>query len=130
MINQEFKARGTKYQVLTNLGICCRELEGLKVMSLRTCVHRFCSVCKNLSTNLIHSWCISYRTLIGFHLSSYDIIQSKTSISFQRYRKKIFSKKDFVQDRESQINAWRRFGSEKNGFKLALKFAIRVPQNL
>ena len=33
MINQDFKAQGTKYQVLPNLGICCRELAGLKVTS-------------------------------------------------------------------------------------------------
>ena len=31
MINQEFKAEGTKYQVLPNYVIRCRELEGLKV---------------------------------------------------------------------------------------------------
>ena len=28
MINQEFKAQGTKYHVLPNFGICCRELGG------------------------------------------------------------------------------------------------------
>ena len=28
MINQEFKAKGTKYQVLPNFGMCCRELGG------------------------------------------------------------------------------------------------------
>ena len=37
MINQEFKAQGTKYQVLPNFGISCRELGVLKVKSL--CVH-------------------------------------------------------------------------------------------
>ena len=36
MINQEFKAQGTKYQVL-NFGICCRELGGLKVTSFHAC---------------------------------------------------------------------------------------------
>ena len=30
-INQEFKTEGTKYQVLPNFGICCRELGALKV---------------------------------------------------------------------------------------------------
>ena len=30
-IIQEFKVQGTKYQVLPNFGICCRELAGLKV---------------------------------------------------------------------------------------------------
>ena len=44
MINQEFKARGRKYQVLTKFGICCRELGGLKVASFRACVRSFCSV--------------------------------------------------------------------------------------
>ena len=47
MINQEFKAQETKYQVLANFGICCRELGGrggLKVMSFRACVRNFCSV--------------------------------------------------------------------------------------
>ena len=37
MINQEFKAQGTKYQVLSNFRICCMELGGLKVVS-------FCAV--------------------------------------------------------------------------------------
>ena len=31
MINQEFKGQGTKYQVLPNFGICCRELGGSKL---------------------------------------------------------------------------------------------------
>ena len=44
MINQEFKAKGTKYHVLPNFGICCRELGGLKVVSFRPCVRSFCSV--------------------------------------------------------------------------------------
>ena len=44
MINQEFKVQGTKYQVLSNFGICCRELGGLEVTSFGTCVHSFCSV--------------------------------------------------------------------------------------
>ena len=44
MINQDFKAQGTKYQVLPNLGICCRELAGLKVTSFCACVCSFCSV--------------------------------------------------------------------------------------
>ena len=36
MINQEFKAQGTKYQVLPNFGICCRSYEDSK---LRVLVH-------------------------------------------------------------------------------------------
>ena len=28
MVNQEFKAQGTKYKMLPNFGICCRELGG------------------------------------------------------------------------------------------------------
>ena len=32
MINEEFKAQGTKYQVLLDFGICCRELGGLKLL--------------------------------------------------------------------------------------------------
>ena len=44
-INQEFKANGTKYQILLNFRICCKELKGLKVASFRTCVSSFCSVC-------------------------------------------------------------------------------------
>ena len=43
-MNQEFKAIGTKYQVLSNFGICCWELAGLKVTSFRACVRSFCSV--------------------------------------------------------------------------------------
>ena len=31
MIKQEFKAQGTKYQVLQNFGICCRELGDSKL---------------------------------------------------------------------------------------------------
>ena len=31
MINQEFEAPGTNYQVLPNFGVSCRELRGLKV---------------------------------------------------------------------------------------------------
>ena len=42
--NQEFKAQGTKYQVLLNFGICCRELRGPKVTSFRTCMRSFCTV--------------------------------------------------------------------------------------
>ena len=38
MINQEFKAQETKYQVLPNFGVCCREQEGLKAMSFPTSV--------------------------------------------------------------------------------------------
>ena len=34
MINQEFKAQGTKYQVLPNFGICHRELGEIKVTSM------------------------------------------------------------------------------------------------
>ena len=44
MMNQEFKAHGTKYQVLPNFGICCKELGGIKVTSFRACVRSFCSV--------------------------------------------------------------------------------------
>ena len=44
MINQEFKAQGTKYQVLPNFGTCCRELGELKVTSFRACMRSFCSV--------------------------------------------------------------------------------------
>ena len=44
MISQEFKVQGTKYQVLPNFGICCRELGGLKVMSFLASVRSFCSV--------------------------------------------------------------------------------------
>ena len=39
-----FKTQGTKYQVLPNFGICCRELGGLKVASFCACVRSFCSV--------------------------------------------------------------------------------------
>ena len=49
MINQEFKAQGTKYQVLTNFGFCCRELAGFKVTSFRTCKRSFCSVHRNMN---------------------------------------------------------------------------------
>ena len=41
MINQEFKAKGTKYQVLPNFKICCRELGGSKQ---RVFAHA-CAVC-------------------------------------------------------------------------------------
>ena len=44
MTNQEFKAQGTKYQVLPNFGICCRELRELKVANFCTCVRSFCFV--------------------------------------------------------------------------------------
>ena len=44
MINEEFEAQGTKYQVLLNFGICCRELGELKVTSFRACVRSFCSI--------------------------------------------------------------------------------------
>ena len=44
MINQEFKAQETKYQVLPNFGIRGRALEGLKVTSFRACVRSFRSV--------------------------------------------------------------------------------------
>ena len=44
MINQEFEAPGTKYEVLPNLGVCCRELRELEVTSFHACVFRFCSV--------------------------------------------------------------------------------------
>ena len=30
MMNQKFKARGRKYQLLPNFGICCRELGRLR----------------------------------------------------------------------------------------------------
>ena len=43
-VNQEFKAQGTKYQVLLNFGICCRELVGLKVTIFSACVRSFSSV--------------------------------------------------------------------------------------
>ena len=44
MMNQEFKARGRKYYVLPNFGLCCRELEGLKATSFHTCVRSVCYV--------------------------------------------------------------------------------------
>ena len=44
MINQEFKAQGTKYQMLPDLGICCRELRGLKLAIFRACVRSFFSI--------------------------------------------------------------------------------------
>ena len=44
MINQEFEAEGTNYQVLLGFGICCRELRRLKVSSFRACMSSFCSV--------------------------------------------------------------------------------------
>ena len=44
MINQAFKAQGTKYQMSLNFGIRCSELQGLNVTSFRTCVPSFCSV--------------------------------------------------------------------------------------
>ena len=44
MINQEFKAQGTKYQVLPNFAICCMELKVLRVANFRACVLSFCSV--------------------------------------------------------------------------------------
>ena len=47
-INQEFKAQGTKYQVLPNFGICCRELGGIKVTSSCACMRSFCSVMQNI----------------------------------------------------------------------------------
>ena len=48
MINQEFKAQGTKKQVLPNFGIRCRELGGLKVTIFRACVRSFDSVLQNI----------------------------------------------------------------------------------
>ena len=47
-INQEFKIQGTKYQVLPNFGICCRQLAGLEVTSFHACVLSFCSVGQSL----------------------------------------------------------------------------------
>ena len=44
MINQEFKAQGTKYQVLPNFGTCCRELGAFRVTTIPACVCSFCSV--------------------------------------------------------------------------------------
>ena len=44
MINQEFKAQGRRYQVLSNFGVCCKELKGLKVVNFRAYVPIFCSV--------------------------------------------------------------------------------------
>ena len=55
MINQEFKAQGTKYQVLPNFGICCRKLGELKVLSFRACVRSFCSVSVDVSIREIYS---------------------------------------------------------------------------
>ena len=43
MMNQEFKAQGTKHQVWPNFVIYCRELGGLRVESFRACVRSFCS---------------------------------------------------------------------------------------
>ena len=43
-INQELKAQGTKYQVLSDSGICCKELGELKATSFRACMRSFCSV--------------------------------------------------------------------------------------
>ena len=49
--NQEFKTQGTKYQVLQNFGICCRELGGSK---LRVFAHAFAiSALSSRSTELI-----------------------------------------------------------------------------
>ena len=44
MQNQEFKLQGRKFQVLSNFGICCGELRGLRVTSFGACVRSFCSV--------------------------------------------------------------------------------------
>ena len=43
MINQEFKVLKTKYQLLPNFGVCCRELVG-EAMSFCAFEHSFCSV--------------------------------------------------------------------------------------
>ena len=48
MINQEFKALGIKYEVLANVGICCRDLRGLKGTSFHACVRSFRSVDKTM----------------------------------------------------------------------------------
>ena len=42
MINQVLKAQETKYQVLSNFDICCRELGRLKVANFRACVRNVC----------------------------------------------------------------------------------------
>ena len=49
MRNQEFKAQGRKYQVLSNFGVCCMELGGgrLKVVRFHACVRSFRSVAGN-----------------------------------------------------------------------------------
>ena len=43
MTNQEFDAPGTKYQVLLDFGVCCRELRVLEVTSLGESVRSFYS---------------------------------------------------------------------------------------
>ena len=40
----ELKAQGRKYQMLPNFGICCMELDGLKVKRFRTCVRSFSGI--------------------------------------------------------------------------------------
>ena len=55
MMNQEFTAKRTTYQVLPIFGICCRELKGLKVASFRACVHSFCSVVRWRIAPMNHS---------------------------------------------------------------------------
>ena len=53
-INQEFKAQETKYQVLGDFRIYCREQGGLKVTSFRAWVHRFCSVYESLLSKVYY----------------------------------------------------------------------------
>ena len=65
MINQEFKAQRTKYQVLPNFAICRRELRVLKVTSICACVRSFCFVSgvRKLSMIKMSYEIFSYRRL-------------------------------------------------------------------
>ena len=53
VVSQEIKAEGTKYELLPNFGICCREQGGLKVTSFCACVRSFCSLALTIKRALL-----------------------------------------------------------------------------
>ena len=68
MINQEFKTQRTKFQVLPNFGVCCRELGGSK---LRVFVHACMKIKLNRS-----SYCYIVSEPASSFFQNYDFLSS------------------------------------------------------
>ena len=79
MINQEFKAQGTKYQVLPHFVICCREL-GLKVTRFFECARSFCADIHTASLDLATKKCCP-KTFLAKFIQTVNVLRTMVATS-------------------------------------------------